>query len=167
DNSASPDDRKHFASRLREVIDAGAGVDLHSHSHHSDGEWTPPGLIDEAKSVGLKLVSLTDHDTVSGQAAAIAAAAEADLLFLTGMEVSLTVDGRLYHILCFDFDPAAPTWLEFVELRKRRFDTFHLSTFDVARSRGYAVDPELARDSAGHFVNHPLAVAFEASGAAP
>src|ERR1700674_5247112 len=85
EKSALPRDRERFASRLREVIDAGAGVDLHSHSNHSDGDWTPSGLIDEAKAIGLKLVSLTDHDTVSGQSAATDAATAVDLLFLTGM----------------------------------------------------------------------------------
>ncbi len=163
----SPLDRVRIASRLREIIDSGEGVDLHSHSNHSDGEWTPPELIAEATRIGLKLVSLTDHDTVSGQHAAEQAATESDILLLNGIEVSLTVEGRLYHVLGFDFDPAAPSWIRFAEARMRRFDEYLLGAFDVARVRGYAVDPDAARGLDGHFGNHALAIALERVGAAP
>src|SRR5581483_6250182 len=99
-----------YVDRLKALRDAAeeTSIDLHSHSRHSDGDWTPPELLADAGRLGLDLLSLTDHDTVDGQTAARLAAAEHGILALTGMEVSLTVEGRLYHVLAYDFDPAAP-----------------------------------------------------------
>src|SRR5579871_5438349 len=74
-------------SRLRAIVDAGEPVDLHAHSRHSDGDWSPPDLVADAAQLGLRLISLTDHDTVDGQRAAAQAADEHGLLFLNGMEV--------------------------------------------------------------------------------
>jgi predicted metal-dependent phosphoesterase TrpH len=164
DNPIDPVDCEHFATRLRDLIDSGEPVDLHSHSRHSDGDWTPPELIADAANLGLRLVSLTDHDTVDGQLAAAAAALEQDLLFLTGMEVSLTVEGRPYHVLCFDFDPRSSTWDRFASARARRFESYYLGTFDVARSQGYAVDPDAVRDASGRLTDQSLAQALEKGG---
>ena len=36
------------------------GADLHLHSHHSDGEWSPAELVDAAARAGLAPVAPTD-----------------------------------------------------------------------------------------------------------
>jgi 3',5'-nucleoside bisphosphate phosphatase len=155
------------AARLGAVLEAGDAVDLHSHSRHSDGDWTPTELIADASRLGLRLLSLTDHDTVSGQIEARSAAADADLLFLTGMEVSLSVNGRLYHVLGYDHDPASPTWQRFAELRQTRRERYDLAQFEQLGAKGYAVSPDLARDAEGRLVPGPLAVALQRGGHAP
>lgn len=165
-SGSSPVDEAGLAA-LNALIDADDAVDLHSHSRHSDGHWTPAELIDEAKAVGLKLISLTDHDNVGGQEAASSAARAAGLVFLTGMEVSLTVESRPYHVLAYDFDWASPTWVRFAERRQKRFEVFFLDLFDQMRSRGYEVNPDLARDEEGWLVDDPLAVALQRSGQVP
>jgi len=50
-------------------------IDLHLHSHHSDGTWSPRDLVDHAVKIGMKHIALTDHDTVAGVEEAIAVAA--------------------------------------------------------------------------------------------
>lgn len=40
--------------------------DLHTHTSFSDGKLTPEELVAAAKEVGLKYLSITDHDTVDG-----------------------------------------------------------------------------------------------------
>jgi len=50
-------------------------IDLHLHSHHSDGTWSPRELVDHAVKIGMKHIALTDHDTVAGVHEAIEAAA--------------------------------------------------------------------------------------------
>ena len=152
---------------LTTLIETDAAVDLHSHSRHSDGAWTPGELIAEARTVGLNLISLTDHDNAGGQEAARNAAREADLVFLTGMEVSLTVEGRPYHVLCYDYDWTSPTWIRFADRRRQRFEVFYLNLFDQLRSRGYPIDPDLARGDDGRFVDDPLTVGFHRAGLAP
>lgn len=144
-----------------------AAVDLHSHSRHSDGDWTPPELIADAEKLGLRLISLTDHDTVAGQVAARFHAAERGLIYLTGMEVSLLVEGRLYHVLAYDFDPASPTWERFAEVRQARRERFTLPLFEQLAARGYAVSSDVARDENGRLVPNALGVALEKAGLAP
>lgn len=41
-------------------------VDLHVHSTHSDGTYSPARLVDYAMEKNLKAFALTDHDAVSG-----------------------------------------------------------------------------------------------------
>jgi 3',5'-nucleoside bisphosphate phosphatase len=48
-------------------------IDLHCHSTESDGAVTPAGLVALAAACGLTAVALTDHDTVSGLDAFLAA----------------------------------------------------------------------------------------------
>ena len=41
-------------------------VDLHVHSHISDGSYSPAGLAELAKERGLAAFALTDHDSMLG-----------------------------------------------------------------------------------------------------
>ena len=41
-------------------------IDLHSHTIHSDGDRSPDYLLAEAAAAGVTVLSVTDHDTVSG-----------------------------------------------------------------------------------------------------
>jgi 3',5'-nucleoside bisphosphate phosphatase len=45
-------------------------VDLHLHSTASDGTLDPAALVAHVAAHGVRLMALTDHDTVSGVAAA-------------------------------------------------------------------------------------------------
>ena len=49
-------------------------ADLHCHSVVSDGTLTPEQLAARAKTNGVELWALTDHDEVGGQDRALAAA---------------------------------------------------------------------------------------------
>lgn len=41
-------------------------VDLHIHTHHSDGSLTPAEVVAHARRLGLKHIAITDHDTTAG-----------------------------------------------------------------------------------------------------
>ena len=41
-------------------------IDLHVHSHWSDGDQSPAQLVRMAKAKGLEAIALTDHDTLAG-----------------------------------------------------------------------------------------------------
>ena len=84
-------------------------ADLHCHSVVSDGTLTPEALAERAKTNGVELWSLTDHDEIGGQQRAAAAAQAQGLHYLTGVELSVTFIGQTVHIvgLGFDADNAA------------------------------------------------------------
>ena len=105
---------------LTQAVAEGWGVDLHTHSRHSDGVWTPRELVDEAGRRGVRVLALTDHDGVGGQAEVAGAAARAGMLAITGAEITTRLGDRVYHLLCYDLDPAAPLWHE---IERRRWAT--------------------------------------------
>ena len=74
-------------------------IDLHTHSTVSDGTESPAEVIRAAAAAQLDVVALTDHDAVSGWAEASAAAAEAGLEFVPGIEVSCRHSGVSIHLL--------------------------------------------------------------------
>lgn len=83
-------------------------ADLHCHSVVSDGTLTPEALAQRAKANGVELWALTDHDELGGQDRAIAAAREAGLPYLTGVEVSVTFAGITVHIVGLGMDHHHP-----------------------------------------------------------
>ena len=83
-------------------------ADLHCHSVVSDGTLTPEALAPRAKANGVELWALTDHDEIGGQDRAIAAARQAGLPYLTGVEVSVTFVNVTVHIIGLGFDHTDP-----------------------------------------------------------
>ncbi len=75
----------------------------------SDGTLTPEALAERAKTNGVELWALTDHDEIGGQHRAAAAAKAQGLKYLTGTEISVTFANETVHIvgLGFDADDAA------------------------------------------------------------
>jgi predicted metal-dependent phosphoesterase TrpH len=80
-------------------------ADLHCHSVVSDGTLTPEILAKRAKTNGVELWALTDHDEIGGQHRAAAAAKAQGLKYLTGTEISVTFAGETVHIVGLGFDP--------------------------------------------------------------
>ncbi len=78
--------------------------DLHSHSTASDGTLTPAGLVEEAHAAGVRVLALTDHDTLDGLAEAAQAVSGLDLRLISGVEVSATWQDMTVHILGLDVD---------------------------------------------------------------
>lgn len=80
-------------------------IDLHSHSTYSDGVLKPAALIELASHKRLTMLALTDHDEVGGLPEAAAAAREAGIGFVPGVEVSVTWAGLTVHVVGLGVDP--------------------------------------------------------------
>ncbi|MFZ2309841.1 MAG: 3',5'-nucleoside bisphosphate phosphatase [Rhodoferax sp.] len=79
-------------------------ADLHCHSTVSDGTLSPEDLAARASGNGVQLWALTDHDEISGQHRAAAAAKAQGMRYLTGTEISVTFIGQTVHIVGLGFD---------------------------------------------------------------
>ena len=95
-------------------------IDLHLHSTASDGEHSPAELVRLAHRAGLRVISLTDHDTVAGLDEAGRTASVLGMGFVTGIEISTVLDGRDVHLLGYGFAPGDPMLAGF--LREQRDD---------------------------------------------
>jgi len=71
-------------------------IDLHMHTTSSDGRCTPEQLVQRACDVGIRVMSVTDHDTMAASPGWYG-----DVLVLVGVEVS--PKGR-DHYLAFGLD---------------------------------------------------------------
>ncbi|NLM37405.1 MAG: PHP domain-containing protein [Firmicutes bacterium] len=78
--------------------------DLHTHTLYSDGISTPEELVKRAKEKGLTGVALTDHDTVDGLPAFLAAGRAYGLVCIPGVELSTELEGVEFHILGYQVD---------------------------------------------------------------
>ncbi|MCL4737617.1 MAG: PHP domain-containing protein [Burkholderiaceae bacterium] len=79
-------------------------ADLHSHSTVSDGTLAPEALAARARAKGVALWSLTDHDSLAGQARAREAAIAQGIGYLSGIELSAGFIGRSVHVVGLGFD---------------------------------------------------------------
>jgi 3',5'-nucleoside bisphosphate phosphatase len=100
-------------------------IDLHSHTLESDGTSSPEDLVREAHAAGIKVLAITDHDTLAAHSAAAAAAAGLDIQLVRGIEISCKHAGRTVHLLGYFFDGAPPSrftdWLsDILESRRDR-----------------------------------------------
>jgi predicted metal-dependent phosphoesterase TrpH len=82
-------------------------ADLHVHTTHSDGTYTPAQVVEVARRSGLAAVAVTDHDTLAGLPEARAAAGP-DLEVVPGVEISAEHAGRELHLLGYFVRPDDP-----------------------------------------------------------
>lgn len=154
-----------YASPVPEPTAAGAlQFDLQSHSTRSDGALEPAEVVAAAAQAGVKLLALTDHDTLVGVPEAIQAGAEHGIAVVPAIEIS-AIDGgdgesataRELHILGYLVDHADPelatTLAGFLADREQRT----LRMAQNLRELGIELDERAiaARVSAGEPIGRP------------
>ena len=98
-------------------------ADLHTHSFCSDGMRTPTEAVEEAAVAGVRVLSLTDHDTVEGVAEVMRAGAEHGIEIIAGAELSAHIEDREVHLLAYCLDHVSPRLATYVKLvHQRRHD---------------------------------------------
>lgn len=97
-------------------------ADLHVHSSASDGLLTPSELVDSSVEKGLRVIAITDHDTVAGIAEARRRALETGIKIVAGIELSCGWEGRdaSIHVLGLFVDETAPA-LQQLLLEQKQF----------------------------------------------
>ncbi|KAL5790014.1 hypothetical protein ACOSQ2_004902 [Xanthoceras sorbifolium] len=94
--------------------------ELHSHSKFSDGYLSPSKLVERAHTNGVKVLALTDHDTMSGIPEAIETARRFGIKIIPGVEISTIFSPRgseseePVHILAY-YSSCGPTRYEELE----------------------------------------------------
>ena len=82
-----------------------AEVDLHLHTLASDGRLTPSALIDLVAGKGLKVISISDHDSTEGLAEAYQALKSyPSITLIPGIELSTDIPGDEIHMLGYFMD---------------------------------------------------------------
>ena len=89
-------------------------IDLHSHTHFSDGHLSPIELVQRAHNQQVDVLAITDHDTTAalGVAKAYQAIQKRPLHIFSGVELSTRWHGFEIHILGFNIDETCPVLQE-------------------------------------------------------
>lgn len=124
-------------------------IDLHCHSNYSDGTSSIEKIIDLAKSLNLKQLAITDHNTIDGAVIAHWLAPE---LVLTGIELSVGYkNNEELHLLGYFKNPTPFNNVKFII--KQSEVSKNLATMEMVErlnEQGYSISTtELSEFAAG------------------
>lgn len=125
--------------------------DLHIHTTASDGILSPEEVIDKSINMGLRGISITDHDTVDGLETAEKYLAEinTNLKFIPGIELNTDYKNSEVHILGYFIDYYDKLLLnKLIELKNSRYDRAE-KMISKLRSMGFIIDIQLVEKIAG------------------
>ena len=110
-------------------------ANLHNHTTHSDGVYSPEELVKVAKAEGYGAVAASDHDTATAYPYLKAACEKEGMECIFAVEFSV-LKPDWYHIVGFDFDPEYPEMKDY--LAKMSANTFITTKgcFDEAVENG-------------------------------
>lgn len=89
-------------------------IDLHIHSNLSDGCFAPEDIFLAARYLGLTVISITDHATVTAYLQNPWLCKSDDCIVLPGMEVHSLYNNKPYHILLFGEALLSPKFSNFI-----------------------------------------------------
>ena len=156
--------RNQYASPVPEPTAAAElRFDLQSHSTRSDGALEPAEVVAAAARAGVRLLALTDHDTLAGVPEALKAGSEQGIEVVPAIEISAIDDGgergvaRELHILGYLVDHTDPSFTSTLAgfLADREQRTLRMA--DGLRALSIELDERAitARVSAGEPIGRP------------
>lgn len=124
-------------------------IDLHAHTDRSDGILPPARLLADAAAAGIRLLAITDHDTLAGYRD-LPADDASDVVAIPGVEINSVAtgiealwEGEL-HILGLGVDPDDDAFeAALVAQRARRVERF-LRIVARLRDLGLPIDEQVA-----------------------
>ena len=117
-------------------------MELHCHSTASDGIYPPAEVVARAHAAGVRILALTDHDTLEGLPAALEAGARLGVRVIAGCEFSVQVPWGEMHLLGY-FLPVGHAPLERF-LATTRDDRARRGADMAARLQGLGLSVDLA-----------------------
>jgi predicted metal-dependent phosphoesterase TrpH len=144
-------------------------IDLHVHTNHSDGTFTPCEALTLARERGVASLAVTDHDTTTGLAEAARTGAELGIDVVPGIEFSTVYGAEGVHVLCYFMDPEEPDLV--AELGRLRDDRERRGDHMVEKllALGYPVSFQRVKEIAGEapIVRPHIAQAMVEAGVVP
>ena len=117
-------------------------IDLHAHTTASDGTDFPADLVRKAAALGISVLAITDHDTVSGIEEARLAGEHYGVEVIGGCEIAVQSDFGELHLLGLFASPENPMLLQYLTLQRERRMTRNLEILDRLNRIGIPLDYE-------------------------
>lgn len=116
-------------------------VDFHMHSTSSDGTMKPQDLRAANAAAGIRVMALTDHDTVEGVVELINNPIP-DIDVVAGCEFSSTYNNKDVHILGYSFDYTNKEVLDYISFFKENRQSRIFKMIELCQKNGYDVTKE-------------------------
>lgn len=116
-------------------------VDFHMHSTASDGVMRSLDLRDANKAAGIKMMSVTDHDTIEGFLAMLKKP-DLDITVIPGCEFSSTYKDKDVHILGYAFDYTNKELVDYLTFFRESRENRIFKMIDLLAKDGYDVSVE-------------------------
>ena len=131
-------------------------IDLHLHTHFSDGCYSPEKVVRIAFHRGVAAIAITDHDTTAGLEEARQSGIRHGIEIINGVEISAICDDGLLHFLGYFIDPddqnLQKSLSEYVKARNLRNPLI----LEKLKHYGYVLEMEEVQELAkGNIINRP------------
>jgi 3',5'-nucleoside bisphosphate phosphatase len=130
-------------------------IDLHTHSTASDGIYTPTELLQQAHTIGLHVLALTDHDTTNGLDEASATAQHLGIDFIPGIEINTDVGSDEIHVLGYYLEYQRPDFQHVLQILRDARVHRGQRMVELLNEQGVAVSWERVREIAQGSVGRP------------
>jgi predicted metal-dependent phosphoesterase TrpH len=90
------------------------------HTTSSDGRCTPEELVQRAFGAGIRIMSVTDHDTMAALGPATRAAEAVGMSVIPGIEITSVHKGKDVHVLAYFLSESAPGLQELLASQRRQ-----------------------------------------------
>ena len=97
-------------------------IDLHAHTRASDGSLEPRELVQLAKTVGLRAIGITDHDTFGGWDEAMEEGEKIGIEVVPGIELSVSEENGKFHLLGYFLERDSLLGRRLTEIQSSRAD---------------------------------------------
>lgn len=125
-------------------------IDLHCHSYFSDGELSPVALMNKAVDSRLRILALTDHDTLAGLAPLQDAARHSGITIINGIELSVCWKKYYIHLLGLNINPEEAELIALVNAQNQGRIQRALNISACLKGAGIHDAYQKACDIAGH-----------------
>ncbi|ASN07039.1 PHP domain-containing protein [Virgibacillus necropolis] len=148
-------------------------VDLHVHSHYSDGSNSVEEVMKMASANGIEQISFVDHDTVNGLPEILILGEKYGIEAIPGIEISAYdfKRDRKVHVLGYNYQPEALHIKSICQSLLERRQAHSLWQIEQIKAAGYELDVkaiiETAKPSTTIYKQHIMKHLTEASYTSP
>jgi predicted metal-dependent phosphoesterase TrpH len=115
-------------------------IDLHTHSTCSDGVLSPSELVKHAFSKNIKVLALTDHDTIEGLSEAKIQSEELGIIFVPGVELNIDWPKGEFHLLGLGLKNPSEQLLKILNDLQKDRDSRNAQIIEKMKEAGFDAD---------------------------
>lgn len=119
------------------TFDSLPGVDLHIHTNVAGGRWDLTELAHHVAQAGIRVIAITDHDTVVNVREMARIAEPLGVKVVPGVELTTGFDGILWHVLLYNVQTDDPDLRRLLEKALDLEDANAAKLSQELRNAGY------------------------------